>query len=135
MGSFHFGHFVPLSVSNEMLFDRLFANLTPATIFLFSLDLDPKNLFGNKIGCSCKMGAKRYWLIVILAFVASFLSQFVVLALGFEANLLSTGVAAFVIGTLASFTPLKYVNGTAEIATTMLYLLSALGGIAVIDFL
>ena len=125
------GYFVPLSISNETLVFRALGNLLPATVFLFSLDLDYKKVFGSQIGCSCKMGAKRYWLIVLLAFGATFVSQFIALQYTFEPIWAYAILFAFVLGVIFSFTPLKYLNGTAEVATTMLYLSTALGGISI----
>ena len=126
-----FGHFIPLSESNELLLIRVINNITPATLFLFFLDLDIKRLLKNGIGCSCKMGAKRYWQIVLLALAVSFASQF--LAYIFEPTypLLGASIAAALLGLLASLTPLRTWCGTEDIATTMLYLLLAAVGMRI----
>ncbi|MBU0631953.1 DUF819 family protein [bacterium] len=104
-------------------------NLFPAMVFLFFIDIDLKNLLkGSALGCSCSIGPKRYWLILGLSFFVSFLCQFISLHVSFiDRHLAAVNVAAF-FGMFASFTPIKNINGIKDIATTMLYLLSALFG-------
>ncbi len=131
---FVFGSFVPISVSSKALLMRLFSNMTPAVLFLFVLDFNPKTFFHGEVGCSCKMGAKRYWLIVLLSFAVTLFVQFIVLYGGLEPIVLYASLLSVLLGVIASYTPLRYVNGTAEIATTMLYLLAALAGITVATF-
>ena len=126
-----FGHFVPLSASNEVLLDRAIRNLAPAALFLFLLDVDLKRLLKDGIGCSCDMGAKRYWLIVLLAFAASFTAQLGAYAL-FPAYLLPAASAlAIILGLLGSLTPLGRLCGTEDVATTMLYLFLAAAGMRI----
>lgn len=92
-----------------------------------------KALFSG-IGCSCEMGAKRYWLIVALSLGASLLSQMIGEGLGFINTTTSVVITATLLGIAASFTPLRNLNGTSEVANTMLYLLIALiGSQAVIE--
>ncbi len=123
-----FGHFVPLSGSNELLLDRLIFNLAPATLFLYMLDVDLKRLLKNGIGCSCEMGAKRYWLIVSSALAASFIAQIAAYALFVQHPFLAAIAVSALIGALASFSPLGRQCGTEDVATTMLYLLLAAVG-------
>ncbi len=123
-----FGYFVPMSISNVALLERLVENLLPATLFLLMIDFDIRTLFRNAVGCSCKMGTKRYWLVVALGIVASLLSQAVGEWLYPSFGLLIAGSFSFFIGWLASLTPLRYLNGTQEVATTMLYLLVSVSG-------
>ena len=120
-----FGHFVPLSESNIVLLDRLICNLTPATLFLFLLSLDWKRLVKNDIGCSCAMGAKRYWQIVLLAFVASFIAQLFAYVFLPSSILLGATFFTLPLGLLTSLTPLRNLCGSEDVATTMLYLLLA----------
>lgn len=81
-----------------------------------------------KIGCACSMGAKRYWLIILLALAASLFSQ--LLAAKFVLLNTTTSMVVFstLLGVLASFTKLRFINGSSEVATTMLYILIALIG-------
>ncbi|NPA66785.1 MAG: hypothetical protein GXO11_07880 [Epsilonproteobacteria bacterium] len=122
------GHLIPLSVSNENMLQIIITNLTPAMIFLYALDLDIKTLLKNQVGCSCKMGAKKYWLILLLAIGISVISQLLAPFLYDTYQLYISSAIAFILGYIASFTKLKTLNGTEDIATTMLYLLSAVIG-------
>ena len=88
----------------------------------------------DKIGCACSMGAKRYWLLIALALGASLLSQ--LLATQFIILNTTTSIVLFstLLGVLGSFTKLRFINGSNEVATTMLYILIALiGSRAVIE--
>lgn len=83
----------------------------------------------SEIGCACTIGAKRYWLLILLSIVVAFgvnlvaSSGFVVLN-----YTTTTVVLATILGVLGSFTNLKTINGSSEVATTMLYMLIALIG-------
>lgn len=102
-------------------------NLLPAMIFLTFTDLDLKNLLkGSGIGCSCSIGPKRYWFILLLSFFVSLVCQFIGLHVTLTQPLISAVILSAFFGVLASFTPLKTINGVKDIATTMLYLLVAL---------
>ena len=88
----------------------------------------------DKLGCACNIGAPRYWLLIFFALLVSFASQlftewFVLL------NATTTMVLfATLFGVIGSFTRLREVNGSKEVATTMLYLIIALiGSQAVIE--
>jgi uncharacterized membrane protein len=88
----------------------------------------------GEIGCACSMGAKRYWLLIALALGVSLLSQ--LLASEFVILNATTSMVIFatLFGILGSFTKLRYLNGSSEVATTMLYILIALiGSKAVIE--
>ncbi|MEA1919332.1 MAG: DUF819 family protein [Campylobacterota bacterium] len=82
----------------------------------------------SDIGCSCTIGPKRYWLLLLIAFIVSLSSQ--VLAMQLEGLSPTTWVVliATFFGLLGSQTPLSKVNGANPIANTMLYLLVALIG-------
>jgi uncharacterized membrane protein len=83
----------------------------------------------SQIGCSCTIGAKKYWFLTILSVLVA-LGVNVVAQSGFVIlnYTTTTVIMATIIGILASFTRLSIVNGSSEIATTMLYLLIALIG-------
>jgi uncharacterized membrane protein len=133
LGGIIAGKIIPLSASNIELLDKIILNLSPATVFLYSLDFDIKTIFKNSIGCSCKMGAKKYWILVLSAFIASFVSQVAAEFLYEHHTLYISLLLSFIIGYLASFTKLKEVNGSEDIATTMLYLLSAVLGMRIFE--
>ena len=86
------------------------------------------------IGCACSMGAKRYWLLIALALGVSLFSQ--ILATQFVILNATTSMILFatLLGIAGSFTKLRFVNGSSEVSTTMLYVLIALiGSNAVIE--
>ena len=88
----------------------------------------------SEIGCACSMGAKRYWLLIAFALGVSLVSQ--VLADRFMLLNATTTMVLFatLFGILGSFTKLREVNGSSEVATSMLYIIIALiGSKAVID--
>jgi len=87
------------------------------------------------IACACNTGAKRYWLLVALSVVVALLVN-AIATLDFKilSYTTTTVVLATLLGVLGSFTKLKTINGSSEVATTMLYILIALiGSRAVID--
>lgn len=86
------------------------------------------------IACSCNMGAKRYYSLILLALFVSFVSQY----LSKEFQLINATttmvILASLFGVLGSFTKLRELNGSSELATSMLYLIIALiGSHAVIE--
>ena len=82
----------------------------------------------GKVGCACEMGAKRYWLLVILAVVVSLFSQLLATQISFINTTTTVVLVASLLGVAGSFTKLRNVGGSSELATTMLYLLIALIG-------
>lgn len=83
----------------------------------------------SMIGCACTIGAKRYWLIVLLSITVAFLVNLLASS-GVEIlnYTTTTVILATVLGIAGSFTRLKTINGSSEVATTMLYMLIALIG-------
>ncbi len=82
----------------------------------------------SDIGCSCTIGPKRYWLLLIVALSISLLSQ--IMAIQIEGLSQTTWIVliATLFGLIGSQTPLSKINGANQIANTMLYLLVALIG-------
>ena len=120
---------------NTTLWVMLLLFLVPfAKIFNKFTKSEEKLAYMDKIGCACSMGAKRYWLLIALALGASLLSQ--LLATQFIILNTTTSIVLFstLLGVLGSFTKLRFINGSNEVATTMLYILIALiGSRAVIE--
>lgn len=88
----------------------------------------------NSIGCSCTVGAKRYWLLVLLALIVSFVTQLIATKITLLNTTTTIVILASLFGIIGSFTKLREVGGSNEIATTMLYILIALiGSQAVIE--
>ena len=81
-----------------------------------------------EIGCACNLGAKRYWLLIALSLGVSLLSQLLAQMLPFVSTTTSMVLFATLFGIALSFTPLRDINGTDEVATSMLYMLIALIG-------
>ena len=82
----------------------------------------------NTIGCACSMGAKRYWLLIALALVVSFVSQFLSEYITLINKTTTIVIVASLLGVGASFTKVRELNGSSEVATTMLYIIIALIG-------
>jgi len=82
----------------------------------------------STIGCACNMGAKRYWLLIFLALLISLVSQLLASYIEFLNSTTTVVLLATIFGVIGSFTRLKNLNGTNEVATSMLYLLVALIG-------
>lgn len=80
------------------------------------------------IGCACNIGTKRYWTLIILSLLVSFLSQFISLHVAIINSTTTMVIVATLLGIAASFTKLKELNGSSEVATSMLYMLIALIG-------
>ena len=88
----------------------------------------------SEIGCACAMGAKRYWLLIILALVASLTAQLLANYFVIFNKTTSIVIIATLLGVVGSFARLRALNGSNEVATTMLYILIALiGSKAVIE--
>jgi len=86
------------------------------------------------IGCACSLGTKKYYLLILLALGVSFLSQFLANYVTFLNKTTTIVIIASVIGVSGSFSRLKDINGSSEVATSMLYLMIALiGSKAIID--
>ena len=109
--------------------------LVPFAKFFNKFTRSEENLaYLGAIGCACSMGAKRYWLLIALALTVSLFSQ--ILATKFVLLNATTSMIIFatLLGIAGSFTKLRFVNGSSEVSTTMLYVLIALiGSNAVIE--
>lgn len=80
------------------------------------------------LGCSCTLGPKRYWLLLLLALGVSLSVQLFVGYIPWVETTTGVVVLATFLGILGSLTKLREMGGSSEIATTMLYLLIALIG-------
>jgi len=88
----------------------------------------------DDIGCACSMGAKRYWLLIALALGVSFISQVLTQYIEFLNTITTMVLLSTLFGILGSFTKLRDLNGSSEVATSMLYIIIALiGSKAVFD--
>jgi len=130
-----FGYALIVDSVNYTLWVMLLLFLVPfATYFNKFTKSDDNMAYLGDIGCACNMGASRYWLLIVLALVASFASQFISLHVEVLNSTTTMVLVASALGVLGSFTKLKTLNGSSEVATSMLYMLIALiGSKAVFD--
>ncbi len=130
-----FGFALVVDSVNYTLWVMLLLFLVPFATAFNKFTKSEENLaYLSEIGCACSMGAKRYWLLIALSLVVSLLSQ--VLAESFVIINKTTTIVIFAsaFGILGSFTRAKELNGSSEVATTMLYIIIALiGSKAVFD--
>lgn len=130
-----FGFALVVDSVNYTLWVMLLLFLVPfANIFNRFTKSDANLAYLSDIGCACTIGAKRYWLLIALALLVSFFSQ--VIAENFQLLGKTTTIVllASFFGILASFTKLRELNGSSEVATSMLYIIIALiGSKAVFD--
>ncbi len=88
----------------------------------------------GEVGCACSLGAKRYWQLIALALFVSFLSQYLSTLFTILNSTTTVVIIATLFGITASFTKLRELNGSNEVATSMLYIIIALiGSKAVIE--
>ena len=80
------------------------------------------------IGCACTIGPKRYWLLLGISLAVALVSQYAAEHLGGLGAATWMVLIATFAGVAASFTPLSRLNGSNELASTMLLLLVALIG-------
>jgi uncharacterized membrane protein len=124
-----FGFALVVDSVNYTLWVMLLLFLVPFATAFNKFTKSQENLaYLSDVGCACAMGAKRYWLLIFLALGVSLASQ--VLANYIELLNKTTSIVLFAtfFGVAGSFTRLKNVNGSSEVATTMLYVLIALIG-------
>ena len=86
------------------------------------------------VGCACSMGTKRYWQLILLALFVSFVTQYLSEEFVIFNKTTTVVILATLFGISASFTKLRELNGSSEVATSMLYIIIALiGSQAVIE--
>ncbi|MFT7003776.1 MAG: putative membrane protein, partial [Sulfurimonas sp.] len=130
-----FGYALIVDSVNYTLWVMLLLFLVPsASMFNKFTKSDENMAYLSEIGCACNMGAPRYWLLILLALVASIASQVIAQNIEILNKTTTIVLIASTLGVLGSFTRLKELNGSSEVASTMLYLLIALiGSKAVFD--
>jgi len=88
----------------------------------------------NEIGCACTVGTKRYWLLIALSLGVSLISQLISQYIEFLNTTTTVVLLATIFGIVGSQTKLRSLNGSSEVATSMLYIIIALiGSKAVFD--
>jgi len=120
---------------NYTLWVMLLLFLVPFAPYFNKFTKSSDNLaYLGEIGCACNIGAKRYWLLILLALLASFAAQYLSTFFTFLNATTTVVLLSSLFGILASFTKMKELNGSSEVATSMLYIIIALiGSKAVIE--
>ena len=105
-----------------------------ASVFNHFTKANENKAYLGVAGCACTMGASRYWLLIFFALGVSLFSQTLAYKIDFISQTTSVVIIASGLGILGSFTALRNVGGSSEVATTMLYVIIALiGSKAVFD--
>jgi uncharacterized membrane protein len=130
-----FGYALIVDSVNYTLWVMLLLFLVPfANIFNRFTKSDECMSYLGEVGCSCNIGAKRYWLLVSISIVASLISQLISQNIEFLNKTTTIVLVASSLGVIGSFTKLKELNGSSEISTTMLYIIiSLIGSKAIFD--
>jgi len=130
-----FGFALIVDSVNYTLWVMLLLFLVPFAKFFNHFTKSDENMaYLGEIGCACNMGAKRYWLLIFFAIVVSLVSQLIARHVELLNSTTTIVLLASFFGVLGSFTRLKEMNGSSEVATTMLYIIIALiGSKAVFD--
>lgn len=124
-----YGYALIVDSVNYTLWVMLLLFLVPlASVFNKFTGAKESEAIFSQIGCACNMGAKRYWLLIFLALVISLVSQMIAGHVEILNKTTTVVLLATIFGILGSFTKLKTMNGSSEVATTMLYILIALIG-------
>ena len=135
VGEEAFAYALVVDSVNYTLWVMLLLFLVPfAKTFNHFTKSDENVAYLGEVGCACTMGVKRYWLLIFTAIVVSFLAQFISEYITLLNKTTTIVLLASIFGVLGSLTRLKEVNGSSEVATTMLYIIVALiGSKAVFD--
>jgi len=135
VGEEAFAYALVVDSVNYTLWVMMLLFLVPfATVFNKFTKSDENLAYLSEIGCACSMGAKRYWLLIALALVVSLGAQLITEYIEILNKTTTIVLLASLFGVIGSFTKLKEVNGSSEVATTMLYIIIALiGSKAVFD--
>ena len=130
-----FGYALIVDSVNYTLWVMLLLFLVPfAKVFNHFTGSDANLAYLGEIACACTLGTKRYWLLILLAIVISFVAQLLAQYFTILNKTTTIVLLASLFGVLGSFTKLKELNGSSEVATTMLYIMIALiGSKAVFD--
>jgi len=120
---------------NYTLWVMLMLFLVPFAGYFNKFTKSAENLaYLGDIASACNMGAKRYWLLILLALSVSFLTQYLTTLFSLINTTTTMVILASLFGILGSFTKMRELNGASELSTSMLYLLVALiGSHAVIE--
>ena len=124
-----FGYALIVDSFNYTIWVALLLFLVPfSTMFNKIMGAKSVDAVVSDIGCACTIGAKKYWLLIVLSLFVSFISQFIATKLQIISGTTTIVILATIFGVLGSFTKLRDLNGSSEVASSMLYMLIALIG-------
>ena len=124
-----FGYALIVDSFNYTLWVAMLLFLVPfANVFNKFVDAKSVQSVASEIGCACTIGAKRYWLLILLSLVVSFISQVIATNITLISTTTTMVIVATLLGVLGSFTRFKELNGSVEVSSSMLYMLIALIG-------
>jgi len=124
-----FGYALIVDSFNYTLWVAMLLFLVPfANVFNKFVDAKSVQSVASEIGCSCTIGAKKYWLLILLSLLVSFLSQIIATKISIVNTTTTMVILATLLGVFGSFTKLKELNGSSEVSSSMLYMLIALIG-------
>lgn len=130
-----FGYALIVDSFNYTLWVAMLLFLVPfAKVFNSFVKAKGSDIVLGNIACACDIGAKKYWVLIVLALIVSLLTQALSEYIGIISKTTTIVILATIFGVLASFTKLKELNGSSEVANSMLYMMIALiGSKAVFD--
>ncbi len=124
-----FGYALIVDSFNYTLWVAMLLFFVPfAKVFNLFTKAKSSDVVLGDLGYACNMGVKRYWLLIVLALIVSFLSQILSQYIDIISKTTTIVILATIFGVLASFTKLKKLNGSSEVANFMLYMMIALIG-------
>ena len=124
-----FGYALIVDSFNYTLWVALLLFLVPfANIFNKFVGAKSVDAVASEIGCACTLGTKRYWLLILLSLFVSLLCQVIATKIEFINATTTMVIMATLFGILGSFSRLKELGGSSEVASSMLFMLIALIG-------
>ncbi len=88
-----------------------------------------KDIFG--MGCSCTLGRKNYWFLVLLSIIVSLSIQTLTIQFDFSSHYIDNFLLIILVSYILSHTNIKNINGIDEISKSMFYMLSGLASYSV----
>jgi len=124
-----FGYALIVDSFNYTIWVALLLFLVPfSKIFNKFMGAKSVDVVISDIACSCTIGAKKYWSLILFSIFVSFLSQFIATKFQIISQTTTVVILATFFGVFGSFTKLRELNGSSEVASSMLYMLIALIG-------
>ncbi len=135
VGEDAFAYALVVDSVNYTLWVMFLLFLVPFASYFNKFTKSSENLaYLEGIGCACTIGTKRYWLLILLSLGVSFLTQYLSTLFTLLNTTTTVVILATLFGILGSFTKLRELSGSSEVANSMLFMIIALiGSHAVIE--